>query len=71
MKQMHYYASDDKTHDLEFVQHCLLLHWDWVVDVGVCIEEHWFLIHVKVLINLESFYLSLKYPDRCFSTKSA
>ena len=35
MKQTHYYISDDKTHDSAFVQHCLLLHWDWVQDADL------------------------------------
>ena len=41
IKQTHYYVLDDNTHDSGFVQHCLLLHWDWVVDVGLWIDEHW------------------------------
>lgn len=41
MKQTHYYISDDKSHDSAFVQHCLLLHWDWVQDANLDIQEHW------------------------------
>jgi hypothetical protein len=41
IKQTHYCILDDKVHDLAFVQHCLMLHWDWVVDVGLSIDEHW------------------------------
>jgi hypothetical protein len=41
MKQTQFYISDDKEHDSAFVQHCLLLHWDWVLDAGLMAEEHW------------------------------
>ena len=41
MKETHYYISDDKAHDSAFVQHYLMLHWDWVVDFGLTIDEHW------------------------------
>lgn len=41
MKQTHFYISDDKDHDSAFVQHCLLLHWDWLVDSGFSPGEHW------------------------------
>ncbi len=26
MRETHYYISDDKTHDTDFAQHCLMLH---------------------------------------------
>jgi hypothetical protein len=41
VKQIHFYISNDKEHDSTFVQHCLLLHWDWVLDAGLMAEEHW------------------------------
>jgi hypothetical protein len=40
VKQTHIYISDDKEHDSAFVQHCLLLYWDWVLDVELTAEEH-------------------------------
>jgi hypothetical protein len=30
----HFYILDDKSHDNYFVQHCLLLHWQIVLDNG-------------------------------------
>jgi hypothetical protein len=30
----YFYISDDKTHDNDFVQHCLLLHWKDIVNGG-------------------------------------
>jgi len=42
VKQTHFYISDDKDHDSAFVQHCLLLNWDWLVDAGLSMQEHWF-----------------------------
>lgn len=41
IKQTHFYVSDDKDHDSAYVQHCLLLHWDWLQDSGFIPEEHW------------------------------
>jgi hypothetical protein len=41
MKQTHFYISDDKDHDSAYVQHCLLLHWDWLEDSGFIPDEHW------------------------------
>ena len=41
MKQTHFYVSDDKSHDSAYVQHCLLLHWDWLEDSGFMFNEHW------------------------------
>ena len=41
MKQTHFYISDDKSHDSAFVQHCLMLHCDWLSDCGLTPEEHW------------------------------
>lgn len=41
VKHTHYYISDDKKHDSLFVQHCLLLHWKWLVDAGFRLHEHW------------------------------
>jgi hypothetical protein len=37
----HFYISDDPTHDSAFVQHCLQLHWQYVVDSGVKPKQHW------------------------------
>jgi hypothetical protein len=41
MKQTHFYISDDKEHDSAFIQHCLLLYWDWVLDARLTPQEHW------------------------------
>lgn len=40
-KQTHFYISGDKDHDSAFVQHCLLLHWDWLQDLGFTPKSHW------------------------------
>jgi hypothetical protein len=37
----HFYISDDKLHDSYFVQHCLQLHWDSVVESGFIPRNHW------------------------------
>lgn len=41
VKHTHYYISDDKKHDSLFVQHCLGLHWNWVISSGFRPTEHW------------------------------
>jgi hypothetical protein len=28
MKKTHIYVSDDKKHNILFMQHCILMHWD-------------------------------------------
>jgi hypothetical protein len=32
--EYHFYISNDKKHDLKFVQHCFKLHWQYMVDNG-------------------------------------
>ena len=39
--EYHFYISDDKKHDSYFVQHCLMLHWDSLVDGGFTPKNHW------------------------------
>jgi hypothetical protein len=41
IKESHFYVDDKKEHDTFFVQHCLLLHWEWFVGQGVKPQEHW------------------------------
>jgi hypothetical protein len=40
LKETHYYVSDDKTHDLLYVQHCFMLHWDLVQSQGFIPKNH-------------------------------
>eukprot|EP00243_Klebsormidium_subtile_P009267 TRINITY_DN4598_c0_g1_i1.p1 TRINITY_DN4598_c0_g1~~TRINITY_DN4598_c0_g1_i1.p1 ORF type:complete len:433 (+),score=38.91 TRINITY_DN4598_c0_g1_i1:432-1730(+) len=40
VKEIHFYISDDKSHDTRFVQHCFKLHFDWMRGRGVTIERH-------------------------------
>jgi hypothetical protein len=37
----HFYISDDKLHDSYFVQNCLQLYWDSVVESGFIPRNHW------------------------------
>jgi hypothetical protein len=41
IKESHFYVSDDKEHDTLFVQHCLLLHWNWLNEQGFKAKQHW------------------------------
>jgi hypothetical protein len=41
IKESHFYVDDNKEHDTFFVQHCLLLHWEWSAGQGVKPQEHW------------------------------
>lgn len=39
--QYHFYISDDRKHDSYFVQHCLQMHWDSIVEGGFTPKNHW------------------------------
>ena len=40
-KFYHFYISDNKNHDTLFVQHCFMLHYQWLEEIGVSPKEHW------------------------------
>jgi hypothetical protein len=40
MKELHYYLSDDNSHDTLFVQHSLMLHWRHVRAAGILPRQH-------------------------------
>jgi hypothetical protein len=40
LKETHFYVSDDKRHDNFFVQHCLLLYWTWLQEMGVTLKHY-------------------------------
>ena len=40
-KYYHFYISDDKSHDTLFVQHCFMLHYQWLKELGVAFKQHW------------------------------
>ena len=40
-KVIHFYVSDDKNHDTLFVQHCLLLHVEWLKQNNVFPRRHY------------------------------
>lgn len=40
LKEVHYYISDDKTHDSLFVQHALTFHQEYLKGKGCYLEEH-------------------------------
>ena len=41
-KYLHFYISDDKTHDTLFVQHCFMIHYSWLKEQGLTsLSEHW------------------------------
>ncbi len=39
--EYHFYISDDKQHDSEFVQYCFGLHWDHMQRNGYAPKQHW------------------------------
>jgi hypothetical protein len=41
-KEVHYYISDDRTHDSLYVQHCFLLNWKHVQGEGVATQDRVF-----------------------------
>ena len=41
IKDSNFYISDDKEHDTLFVQHCILLHWKWLIEEGFKPKQHW------------------------------
>lgn len=40
-RETHFYISDDKHHDTDFAQHCLLLHWRWMQSNGSSPTVHY------------------------------
>jgi hypothetical protein len=40
LKEIHYYISDDRTHDSLFVQHCFMLNWEFLREHGILPEHH-------------------------------
>jgi hypothetical protein len=41
IKETHLYVSDDKDHDILFMQHCFLMHWDWLSSCGIKPTHLW------------------------------
>lgn len=41
LTKYHFYISDDRKHNLEFVQHCFKLHWQYMVEQGYAPQWHW------------------------------
>lgn len=41
IKEVHFYVSDDKAHDTVFVQHCFLMHSQWLQKQGLEFKKHW------------------------------
>ncbi len=40
LKEVHYYISDNKTHDSFFVQHTFTLHWGYMKNTGCFPKQH-------------------------------
>jgi hypothetical protein len=40
LKEVHYYISDNKTHDSLFVQHTLILHWGYMKTKDYFPKQH-------------------------------
>jgi hypothetical protein len=41
IKETHFYVLDDKEHNNLFMQHCLLMHWDWLSSQGIKPTHNW------------------------------
>ena len=41
VKETYYYIANDKKHDLFFVQHYMMLHWEGLIGAGIRPSEHW------------------------------
>jgi hypothetical protein len=41
IKETHFYVSDDKEHDTMFMQHCFMMHWDWMSGCRIKPTHHW------------------------------
>lgn len=41
IRETHYYISDDRMHDTDFAQHCLMLHWRWMHSKGLSPTMHY------------------------------
>ena len=40
LKAIHYYVSDDKVHDSLYVQHCFMMHWEFMKAHGFLPKNH-------------------------------
>ncbi len=41
IKETNFYVLDDKEHNNLFMQHCLLMHWDWLSSQGIKPTHNW------------------------------
>lgn len=64
IKHSHYYISDDKDHDSLFVQHCMMLHWEWMERMGFKPREHWVYSDgcAAQFKGAKSMYFVARYP---------
>jgi hypothetical protein len=63
-KQTHYYISDDKKHDLIFVQHYMMLHWEWLNATGIRPSKHWIFSNgcAGQFKEAKAMYFVARYP---------
>jgi hypothetical protein len=63
-KEVHYYISDDRTHDSLFVQHCFLLNWQHVVEGGFTPRNHivWSDEYSGQFKSARAWYFIARYP---------
>ena len=61
----HFYISDDMKHDSNFVQHCLLLHWESIVQGGFTPKHHWIWSHgcANQFKSRVPWYFVARYPE--------
>ena len=45
LKEYHFYISDDRCHDLDFVQHIFQVFYNHLNDNNIHMEKHWILSH--------------------------
>jgi hypothetical protein len=57
MKKTHIYVSDDKKHNILFMQDCILMHWDKLLAQGIKLTHHW--------VWSDACVVSLKVVGQC------
>jgi hypothetical protein len=41
LKECHFYISDDRCHDLAYVQHCFQLFYNHLKEKNIQMDQHW------------------------------
>ncbi len=65
LKEIHYYVSNDTSHDSLFVQHAFMLHWECLQMQGCFSSQHvlWNDGYLRQFKNAKAWYFVSQYPS--------